>query len=248
MGKDKKLIAYRYHKMDAVFKLNDNSRDFHELTICLAGNMIYEINGKEFILSGGDILYISPKDKRKREAINENINSYVSINVSCDEDRLLPSSYFKGYVNENIETVLSLMDKADKDNITEKIIPLLDYLLLDITSREKILGENVTVIKIKNYIANNTHKKITVDDIANHVYLSKIYCENIFKKDTGQTIVTYINNEKMKLAKDYLLMPELELPKISELLGFTEYNYFSRLFKKLTGISPLQYRRNKNGK
>ena len=236
------LISFRRYKTNGTTRLEDKSRDYHTLTFCFSGSVEYEINEKRVSLSEGDVLYVSPADKRIRYGSDKGACSLTVFSFREEDKSVLPLNYFRGFLNEDLAKALDLLEKSHKENNVEKNQIMLSYILTDIKGREGNLGENVTVRKIKSFIYQNAHKKITVDDISKHVFLSKIYCENIFKRTTGQTLVTFINNEKVRLAKEYLMTPETPLVKVSEQLGFTDYNYFSRLFKKVVGISPLQFR------
>lgn len=239
------FVGFKYHKLDNVMSLNDLSREYHEITLCINGTLNYTVNGKAINLYEGDVVYVAPQDTRQRVSSKDYNHTFVSLNFISEKEKLFSSNFYKSIINENLMQIFELMERANLERNKDKILALIDYIIADIIAREGQHSENTTVFKIKDYIDSNVLKRLSVDDIANHVFLSKIYCENIFKKATGKTIVTYINNAKINVAKDYLLMSGLELTEISDKLGFTEYNYFSRLFKKVTGVSPLQFRKNK---
>ena len=194
------------------------------ITFFLSGSAEYIIDGKSYLVSSGDILYVAPNQKRVRVSGTQGVISIALISFTSEEDKIFEENYFNGFINEDVIKALELFEKAYKENKREKTLPLLEYVLADIKSRGEIDAGNTTVSKIKSFILSNAHQKITVDDISKHVFLSKIYCENIFKKATGQTLVTFINNEKVRLAKESLLIPEITLVKIAEQLGFSDYN------------------------
>ena len=54
--------------------------------------------------------------------------------------------------------------------------------------------------------------------------------------------MSFVNEEKIRTAKNYLKQPDFPPVKIAEYLGFNDYNYFARLFKKITGVSPTYYK------
>ena len=64
----------------------------------------------------------------------------------------------------------------------------------------------------------------------------------IFKKEAGMGIAKYINRRRMHRAKKLLKTSEMTIPEIAEAVGFTDYNYFSRVYKKTYGKSPRYYR------
>ena len=86
-------------------------------------------------------------------------------------------------------------------------------------------------------------KRITLDDIGRLTFFSPIYCDTVFKKDTGRSIIDHLIERRIDEAKKLLLSPDLSLTKISELCGFADYNYFCRVFKKRVGATPGAYRK-----
>ncbi len=94
---------------------------------------------------------------------------------------------------------------------------------------------------VKKYLLDNLDKKITLTEICKSFNYSKNYiCEN-FKLSTGCSIIEYFNRAKIEKAKDLLRDKKYTISKISEMLGFSSPAYFSKAFKKVTGVSPMEY-------
>lgn len=98
------------------------------------------------------------------------------------------------------------------------------------------------VFKASAFIRENCQKAITLEDIANEVFLSKSYLSSTFKQATGISISEYINKARVEKSKDLLNTTDLSLVTIANECGFSDQSYFSRIFKKHTGVSPKQYR------
>ena len=94
-----------------------------------------------------------------------------------------------------------------------------------------------------SYINCHIREYITVDDICGHVHMSKYYFCRRFKELTGMTVMDYVLQTRVTLAKSMLRTSELSIGQISENCGFSSESYFCRIFKKHTGSTPLQYRR-----
>lgn len=94
-----------------------------------------------------------------------------------------------------------------------------------------------------NFIEEHLCESITIDMIADALGFSATYLSHTFKKETGQTILTYIQNEKMSAAKLMLENTQMSIAQIMEYLGYTSQSYFSRNFKNYTGLAPGQYRK-----
>lgn len=98
------------------------------------------------------------------------------------------------------------------------------------------------VYKVMKYIKQNYAQKITLDELAKEVYLSKSYLSSIFKEETGQGLSSYINEVRVEKSKMLLLDSGGSLAAIASLCGFEDQSYFTKVFKKVVGVSPKAYR------
>lgn len=108
---------------------------------------------------------------------------------------------------------------------------------------QSYVPENSTVFFIKDYIHSHySDEALSVRDIGRQVFLSASYVCTYFKNETGQTINQYLTDFRMKKAKELLADPRNQISDISCKVGYSNGNYFSKSFKKLTGLSPSEYR------
>lgn len=101
------------------------------------------------------------------------------------------------------------------------------------------------VLMAIEYIRNNYSRQISLEDIAEYAGISRIYLSQLFKKETGKNIRDYLAEYRLSKAKELLLTSNLKIYTISELCGFGSAQYFNRIFKKMTGFSPYQFKENK---
>lgn len=103
-----------------------------------------------------------------------------------------------------------------------------------------------TVYKVIEYIRRNYFQKITLDDIARYVHFSKTYLSRIFKEETGENISSYINKVRIEKAKMLLSDKSISLVDVSNLTGFEDQSYFTKVFKLVTGISPKKFKESRS--
>lgn len=96
--------------------------------------------------------------------------------------------------------------------------------------------------KIINYIELNFSEDISVEKIANYIHVHPSHVMRIFKKEMNATITSYINNKRIEEAKELLAKSKLSVTDISIMVGFSDPQYFSRVFKKLVFMTPKEYR------
>lgn len=95
------------------------------------------------------------------------------------------------------------------------------------------------------YIKKNFNKKITADNVAASVRLSKYHFLREFKKNTGFTLTNYVNIIRCEYAKKLLQSGEYRIKNVALLCGFENYSYFTNVFKKHTGSLPSDFIKNK---
>lgn len=98
------------------------------------------------------------------------------------------------------------------------------------------------VERVKGYIDDNYMKKISLNELANIAGFSVSYLSKIFKEETQKSISAYINHVRIENAKKLLRTTDISLVELAYVVGFEEQSYFTKVFKKLEGVSPGKYR------
>jgi len=102
--------------------------------------------------------------------------------------------------------------------------------------------EDEPVKKVQEFIENNFHEKITIDQLASMLALGRRNLERRFKKATSNTIVEYIQRVKIEAAKISLESSRENVNEVLYKVGYTDNKAFRTTFKRITGLSPIQYR------
>ncbi len=104
--------------------------------------------------------------------------------------------------------------------------------------------KNADVInKAVHFMRQNCTRKIALEDVARTVYLSPTYFSKVFKEEMGQSFNGYLNKLRIEKSKRMLLQTDLQLVNIAGLSGFEDQSYFTKVFKRVTGVSPNRYRK-----
>lgn len=104
-------------------------------------------------------------------------------------------------------------------------------------------GTSDVTEKIKKYVKEHIQEEISMGDIAEVVYLNPQYMVRLFKKKEGISILEYITNTRIKMASDLLRKTDYSIYQVAGLTGYSNYSYFSRVFKKIIGKSPQEYKK-----
>ncbi|RKL65426.1 DNA-binding response regulator [Salipaludibacillus neizhouensis] len=103
-------------------------------------------------------------------------------------------------------------------------------------------GVESLLLQAKEYIDNNYHKTVMLEEVAETIGLSSYYLSKLFKDKFQVTFIDYLTNTRIQKAKDLLLDGKTPLKEIAMNIGYKDPNYFSRVFKKEMGLSPREYR------
>lgn len=103
---------------------------------------------------------------------------------------------------------------------------------------------SAAVEETKKYIEENYRSRLTRDDMAKNVCLNADYLSRIFHREMGMSISDYITKRRIDAAKDMLANTKCTITQIAELCGYYNFSYFTKIFKKATGISPVEFRKN----
>lgn len=155
-------------------------------------------------------------------------------------------SYMRTAIKSGVvDYILKPIDQQDLNNAISAAIGQLEQKTPDqkeISVKETIQTENPVIQNIKAYIEKNYMSDISLSGLASTFYLSKEHLSRLFKKETGQNLFSYIMELKLEEAKRLLTETDRTLDDIAFSLGFSNGNYFSKVFKKNIGISPNNYR------
>ncbi len=111
-----------------------------------------------------------------------------------------------------------------------------------IESRKQIQNVSGMMPKVVDFLELNYMRKISQQECADYFHLNKDYLSRAFKKHTGVGMAKYLNNIRIRKAKELLKSTDLQVMEIADQVGYFDAKYFSRQFKLVTGMTPAQYR------
>ncbi|OPX21757.1 MAG: hypothetical protein B1H02_07135 [Candidatus Latescibacteria bacterium 4484_107] len=110
------------------------------------------------------------------------------------------------------------------------------------TNPEVLRNRNLLIAhQIKRTLEEHLIRQVTLQDVADAIHLSPHYCCSVFKEVTGYTIFQYLDRLRVERAKMLLRHSHLNVTETAEELGYHNVYYFSRVFKRVTGMSPAQF-------
>ena len=242
------LHYYRWHKEGAVEAIAPSVIPYFDLTMALAGDLEYRVNNRKITVKEGSLILMPPGTKRERFR-TEGSTVYVSFNFRTEEDlSALPLLVEEG-VTKEIRIMLHACNEIDRDRgaYQQEAFEDMTSAILNAIRAEVTRSQNSELTeRILAYIRANYRHPISLRKIAKEMAYSFTYCDQIFKKDMGVSIIRYLIDYRIQKVKEFLIENLISLKEIAERTGFGECNYLSRQFKQRTGISPLRFRKQFN--
>lgn len=103
------------------------------------------------------------------------------------------------------------------------------------------------VVAALEYIHVNFSHDLSLIEVSNHVNMNDSYFSTLFKKTVGLNFIDYLTNARIEKAKEYLKDPMMKVYEISRAVGYSGEKHFFKIFKKITGLTPNEYRRVESG-
>ena len=236
------------------YREREEGADQYILIYCTEGRGIIEVEDKKYHLGRSDAFCI-PRNRRHRYyADEEEPWSILWVHFKGETIPYYPVQecrivHLASRASDNRMMVLfKLLFRVLERNYTLGnfiyISQVLSLILSEVYFREK-MDESTTqdrhVTLVIRYMYQNLKKNLTLSDISQEVQLSKSYLNTIFKTQTGKSPVEFFIHLKMQEACKLLKSGQMYVYEAAAALGYEDQYYFSRIFKKVVGVSPRDY-------
>ena len=236
-------LSYAKHSRRVPPIMSEGCLASDELTLVISGSICYTVEGKKYVISDSDAIYIPEGIKRKREATGE--CDYVSFNFRADKDINLPT-HIEGACHSEVLSLILAIDRITENQhlrSEDKIARLVEVIISTLEDYERSERLSPLTKTILSYLWDHYNERVTLKDISELTYFSPIYCESVFKSEVGSSIIDYLIDIRISEAEKLIIENALSLYEVSVAVGFSDYNYFSRTFKKRKGYSPTTFKK-----
>lgn len=183
----------------------------------------------------GYVLFSSGNDINLIKSRSIELSSLLS--RTAIEGGAFPDMILK--INDNF------LSKLTQVNDMETLCLDLQEILVAFTNsvfKELPCNNNELLKKTYAYISQNYSNQITLNDVANYVHLNPAYFSTVFKKASGYSFSYYLNSVRIEESKRLLSNTDYSILDIAIASGFQDQSYFTKIFKKITGLTPKQFR------
>lgn len=186
--------------------------------------------------------------------VNEDFKDIINKIVSMDENNnviiIIDIDDINKWVNygQDIQKKIGAYLKFDviiEQGYTKKgiidIKNIYNKILDEINKRKKY---SKLVLYTINYLNSNYYlNDININDISKYFEVTSSYLSKVLKKETGLSFIEYLTNIRINKAMDIMKDPAIKIYDVAELVGYSNQHYFCRAFKKVVGVSPMEYKK-----
>lgn len=240
--------------------ITESHKGFPVLHLVLKNQGYIKVNNETHLIQRGGMFLLPPYVKTTYYPDKKKPWTYIWVGIEGEffldllkDIGITPDHPF---INKNKERgileIFSRMAEATsypspqkEEAISGLLLILLSSLARTRNQKFQETNKHFFVEKTKNFILNNYNFPIGIDEITNDIGLSRSYLSKIFKDEEKISMIDYLINLRIDKAKLLLETTSLPIPRIGKEVGLDDPAYFSALFKKKTGLSPLNYRKTK---
>jgi AraC-type DNA-binding domain-containing proteins len=262
-------LDYTYVSLAPNEQIPLHSQDSWELSYVIVGSGIRQIGYVREPFNAGEIVLIPPeiphcwnfdrnvtdKDGRisnitlifKNAFLDKCVTSFPELSPSVL--KLRETSDAIQFCTKKAERLISILEAMRSETDAERIASAISILIaLTEDGSSRIVGRRHTadpsqerMDRIRTYVICNATRPISLYEISKHVGMNRSSFCIFFKKMTGKTFVTFLNEYRIGLACDLLEKRASNISQICYSCGFNDTPYFNRLFKRTTGLTPFEY-------
>ncbi len=267
----KKLKTIEYVNISKNFYFENESHNFHEFAYVDSGAVYCNVSGARHLIAQEDMFLIQPNVPHSYEYAGADSTQLfiVCFDCSCDFLELIRGkNTLEMHEKQLMSEIFSEAQKAFKFPFDKKLTllntpdfgaqqlvessiealfirlirtklsnrPDIKFIMNSTDFSSSIVNDIISILKA------NLYGKISLDEIQSKLYYSKTYLNNSFKSLTGESIMRYYRNLKIDEAKRLIKEGE-PVAEISDKLFFESPNYFTKVFKATTGLTPSKYKK-----
>lgn len=236
--------------------------EHHELILITGGNGNIFIENKKHQAKEGMIFYIPSYVLQSIESDIKNPLYFISVHFSYINVLFNDNKWNLKEENKPLKlgSIQQIKDYYHIHDIFRKLVDnwyeklpgyelstkaLLQQLIFEIYENEKRENHNYSVsLKVETiikYMHENINSKLTLTELSDIVQLSPTYLSRSFKDNTGYTVIGFLNKIKIDKAKELISEGNKKVKEVAKEVGFYDEFYFSRIFKKIEGMSPTEF-------
>jgi len=267
----KEIIDFKYldKGKDELNNLKHSHGESYEILLVRSGSGSIIVRDRLFHIQSGAIYFINGMDThctapknpkeyiRGKLIISSSFVDKIAEFTACSEiladlfhenggTCLIPNEKTAAYIDKEFSAInraLTENSSYKQINVASAIFNILSVAHANKGSYAPIHFPDNRISEALEYINENLSRQVSLDEVCEHIHISKYYFCHMFKKTVGMTVLEYILSRRLSIARKFLRNSSMSLSEISEVSGFSSFSYFSKIFREYEGMTPSEFRR-----
>ncbi|MBR3803929.1 MAG: helix-turn-helix transcriptional regulator [Clostridia bacterium] len=227
------------------------SHNITEIMVVVSGKGVFNADGERFEVKKGDLFIVNPDTVHNEESLSSDFGVYI---IGIENYLLGAQDEFKAYAGgervgfyaEQIVKDYESKGKMFVDNanlLFSLIINEVLFLSSAIPVPNVKRGSNELINSVKKYLDGHFLEDISVKSLSEKFFINKTTLMHAFKKSVGIGVYDYVIKKRLQESKNWLKISSMTVAQISERCNFSNPSYFVQYFKKVYGVTPIEYRK-----
>lgn len=252
-----KLLYITEAKYEDDWSSTTHTHHFTEIFYVLRGKGTFEILDRSFPIKDHDLIIVNPSVSHTEVSTKRDPLEYIVLGITGLEFHNLDNtdysiqnfSYYKDDLSFYLKTLLreARSKEPNYENICQNLLEIIIWHILRQSEVHLTAASSKKVTKecrfIEQYLNEHFKEDITLQTLSELTYLNKYYLVHSFKNYKGVSPINYLIQIRINEAKHLLETTNYSIAKIATQSGFSSQSYFSQIFKRMTNMTPNDYRK-----
>lgn len=242
------------------WKSNIHTHHFTELFYITKGVGEFQVEDKRIPVKEADLIIVNPHIEHTEYSSEDSPMEFVAISIegmTFDFEDQFPGQNYALYHCESLKSTLFglidlLINEAEEEKENYEIIcqNIVEVLVINLMRQQNLNLQQSLDTKMskecgaaKRYIDSNYMENITLDLLAELTHMNKFYLVHSFTKYTGLSPINYLTQKRIQVSMELLSSTDYSIAQVASNVGFSSQSYFSQVFRKALGMTPVQYRK-----
>lgn len=229
-----------------------------ELFYIVGGKGQFLIEDQVFPVDVNNLVIINPNVIHTEDSLNAQPLEYIVLGIEGIElatsensnGRFCILNYFESVeISSCLRNILREMEQKNTgyEDVCQAymeilVIRLMRSTSLAVSAESQVVSGNRQCAAVRRYIDLHFKEALTLEQLADEAHMNKYYLSHTFKREYGVSPINYMISKRIEESKYLLAETDLSLSQIAQLLGFSSLSYFSQVFRRTQGVSPMEFR------
>lgn len=231
-----------------------HTHDHLELFYIIGGKGQFLIEDQLRPVNVNNLVIINPKISHTEVSLNAQPLEYIVLGIdgialAADGGFSILDHFESVEISSCLRNILREMEQKNPgyEDVCQAYMEILIIRLMRNTSlavpeEPQVISANRQCAAVHRYIDLHFKESLTLDQLAEEAHMNKYYLSHAFKREYGISPISYMISKRIEESKYLLAETDLSMSQISQLLGFSSLSYFSQIFRRAQGITPMDYR------